>query len=150
MRRVSVSPRETEHLGFACARRLKRSGRGAAVIALEGPLGAGKTTFVRGALRAFGVRRRVTSPTFILMKRIAVPCSRRRNFSFVYHADLYRIRGTRAAQALGFREIFKDSQNVVFIEWAGNAPRLLPRCATRVFFQHGAREKERVITIRYA
>ncbi|MBI2888751.1 MAG: tRNA (adenosine(37)-N6)-threonylcarbamoyltransferase complex ATPase subunit type 1 TsaE [Candidatus Liptonbacteria bacterium] len=147
MRSISTSPRETERLGFELARRLKRRRRGAAIIALEGSLGAGKTTFVRGALRALGVRRRVTSPTFILVKRVAISSPRRREFSFAYHADLYRIRSMHAARALELRDILDNPQNAVFIEWAGNAPRLLPRHTVRVLFEHGASEKERWITI---
>lgn len=76
----SCSPEETEALGAELARRL---GPGQVVL-VEGDLGAGKTTFVRGACRALGVTAAVRSPTFSIGHRYLAPVP-------VSHVDLYRI-----------------------------------------------------------
>jgi tRNA threonylcarbamoyladenosine biosynthesis protein TsaE len=78
--RITRSVRETEAAGAALARRL----RAGACVRLVGPLGAGKTAFVRGAMRALGVREPAASPTFVLARegRGRVP---------VAHLDLYRL-----------------------------------------------------------
>ena len=76
----SHSPEQTEALGAELARRL---GPGQVVL-VEGDLGAGKTTFVRGACRALGVTTLVRSPTFSVGHRYPAPVP-------VSHVDLYRI-----------------------------------------------------------
>src|SRR2546423_15261852 len=78
--RESGSPAETEALGAGVAATLRPGD----VVLVEGELGAGKTTFVRGAGRALGVSAVVTSPTFTIGQRYPAPVT-------VAHVDLYRI-----------------------------------------------------------
>src|SRR3990167_7447548 len=77
---IVPSDRSLERLGQRTARRIlhqkkRQKGRFAApsIIALVGPLGAGKTTFLRGFARGLGIRRRVVSPTFLLARRYRIP-----------------------------------------------------------------------------
>lgn len=149
------SSRETTELGVRLGRAMleKRPAGGAgakrpaaAVWALRGDLGAGKTTFVQGFARGLGIRRRVVSPTFVLMRRFAI--SRRGiQFKNLYHIDAYRIKTTDGLDALGLREIFADPQAVVLIEWPEKLKKILPRGAAKVSFRHGKKENERVISL---
>src|SRR3990172_7887544 len=73
---------------FSSLRRRKLSH--ALVVALQGELGAGKTTFVQGLLRSLGVKQNILSPTFVIMKRFSLR-NRKTHFRNVYHIDAYRI-----------------------------------------------------------
>jgi tRNA threonylcarbamoyladenosine biosynthesis protein TsaE len=122
MDRMTVSPEETEALGFEFAEGLKSG----AVVGLYGELGAGKTCFVRGAARAFGVAEGVCSPSYTL---INVHGGRR---PFV-HMDAFRLKGAEEMIAAGFEE-YAGRDNVCFIEWADRIEPLLPKGAFRVRF----------------
>lgn len=87
------------------------------LLLLEGPLGAGKTTLVRGLVAALGGdSAEVCSPTFILVETYEVGTGPIRR---VHHADLYRVRGRGAApwEELGLEELMDDPYAVVAVEW---------------------------------
>ena len=133
---VTHSPEETLVLGRRCGELLE-SGQ---VVALCGPLGAGKTTFTKGVAQGLGVEeaRDVKSPTFVLIKEYAgrVP---------IAHVDLYRIETLAAAERLDLQAYF-DGAHVCLIEWAEKFPALLPSEHLRVTFAHRA-PTEREITV---
>ena len=82
-----------------------------AVVALQGELGAGKTTLARAISAALGVREPVTSPTFALVHRYSA------NGTRVYHVDAYRLKADDEARDLGFDEMLSDPQAVILVEW---------------------------------
>ncbi|HUX30006.1 MAG TPA: tRNA (adenosine(37)-N6)-threonylcarbamoyltransferase complex ATPase subunit type 1 TsaE [Thiobacillus sp.] len=86
---------------------------------LEGDLGAGKTTLVRGLLRALGYSGRVKSPTYTLAEIYSLPAFE------LYHFDLYRMHDPREWLDAGFRDI-SDGQAVSLIEWPEKAAGWLP------------------------
>jgi tRNA threonylcarbamoyladenosine biosynthesis protein TsaE len=89
------------------------------VIALNGDLGAGKTTVVRHVLQALGVTGSVKSPTFTLVEPYYVDGLN------IYHFDLYRFNDPDEWFASGFDEYF-DYNSLCFIEWAEKARGLIP------------------------
>ncbi len=89
------------------------------VVALQGELGAGKTTFVQGMAQALGLQRPVTSPTFTLCGEY--PGGRQ----LLVHMDLYRLHTPDDLLAIGFQE-YLDRQALVAIEWPERAGDLLP------------------------
>lgn len=99
------------------ASRLRGTGT---VLALEGDLGAGKTTFTQALAAALGVRRPVTSPTFTLVGEYALPEGGR-----LVHMDLYRLKSAVDLDALGFDE-YLQSGDLVCIEWPDRAEGALP------------------------
>ena len=101
---VSDGPEETR----AFAVRLAGFLRGGDVIALEGDLGAGKTTFTQGLAEGLGVKRKVNSPTFTIIKEYAGRLP-------LYHMDVYRVED--AFEDLGFDEYF-EGNGVTVVEWA--------------------------------
>jgi tRNA threonylcarbamoyladenosine biosynthesis protein TsaE len=105
---------------------------GAAVLALSGDLGAGKTTFVQTLARHLGVSEHVTSPTFVIMKRYSVPQGQR--FNTLVHIDAYRVESPEELAILGLERELSDPQNLVCIEWAEKIPRLLPLSAAKLAF----------------
>jgi tRNA threonylcarbamoyladenosine biosynthesis protein TsaE len=111
------------------------------VVALQGDLGAGKTTFVQGMARALGVMRPVTSPTFALCGEY--PDGRR----LLVHMDLYRLHDPDDLLSIGFQE-YLERQALVAIEWPERAGDLLPPDTVWVHITLGADTRTRRIQIR--
>jgi tRNA threonylcarbamoyladenosine biosynthesis protein TsaE len=89
------------------------------VLALDGALGAGKTTFARHLLRALGVQGRIKSPTFAVLEPYSV------NGQAVSHFDFYRFGDAREWADAGFRDVFA-APGLKLAEWPDNAAPLLP------------------------
>ncbi len=92
------------------------------VVGFQGNLGAGKTTFIKGLVRGLGIKKRLTSPTFILMKQY----NTRKGIS-VYHFDCYRLSDPKDILELGFLETVKKPRTLILIEWAEKIRKILPR-----------------------
>jgi tRNA threonylcarbamoyladenosine biosynthesis protein TsaE len=104
------------------------------VVLLEGELGTGKTTLVRGACRALGVTGRVTSPTFAIGNRYAAP-----NVS-VSHLDLYRL-GDEVPDLL---DDYLGADTIAFVEWPGSAAGNLGRIRFRIRLEHAGGDYRKV------
>ncbi len=91
-----------------------------AIIELRGPLGAGKTTFVRHVLRALGVAGRIKSPTYTVMEPYELPGLA------ISHFDFYRFADPREWEDAGLREVFA-ARGLKLVEWPDKAAGLLPR-----------------------
>jgi tRNA threonylcarbamoyladenosine biosynthesis protein TsaE len=106
---TSSSPDQTFNFGHQLGARLE----GGEILLLSGPLGAGKTIFVKGICAALGIdEEEVTSPSFTLVN----PYDGRLR---LYHIDLYRLdEGASAAHAVDLDELLTDERAVIVIEWA--------------------------------
>jgi len=104
-------------------------------IHLCGELGAGKTTFARGLLRALGYEGKVKSPTYSLVELYTV------SRLHLYHFDFYRFDSPRAWQDSGFREHFNDA-SVCLVEWPEKAGAALPRPDLRLTLAPAARGRD--------
>src|SRR5205823_12960636 len=113
LRIASASAEQAE----AVAARLARHLREGDVVTVSGELGAGKTTFVRGACRALGIEMPVTSPTFTIGHRYPGDPD-------VSHLDLYRFQGLSAAEWGDLEPYFADA--ICFVEWPEAAAAALP------------------------
>ena len=142
------SSEETKKLGYDVARALSAGQRTATTFALQGDLGAGKTTFVQGFLKGLGSKKRVTSPTFILMRRHALAGAAPKKFKNVFHIDAYRLKKPEHMAALELSVILNEPGNIILIEWPEKAKEFLPKNTTWVTFDHGKGENERFITIK--
>jgi tRNA threonylcarbamoyladenosine biosynthesis protein TsaE len=120
----SSGPEDTADI----ARRLARELPPGSVVALVGPLGSGKTVFVKGMAEALGLpAAAATSPTFTLINEYdgSPP---------LYHIDLYRLERPEEAAELGLHEYF-DGNGIVAVEWAERASGLLPERTITVGFE---------------
>ncbi len=114
---ITQSDIETQRVAFNLAQKYRNG-----VIALVGELGAGKTTFTQGFARGLGIKDKIISPTFVLIRQHG-------NF---YHIDLYRLNDFKD---LGLEEILSNKNNIVLIEWAEKIKDLLPKNTIWIYFK---------------
>ncbi|MBI2514875.1 tRNA (adenosine(37)-N6)-threonylcarbamoyltransferase complex ATPase subunit type 1 TsaE [Candidatus Wolfebacteria bacterium] len=150
MIKETFSSAETKKLAGSLAKQFlkissRKKRRGALVFALAGNLGSGKTTFTQGFLRALGVKKKITSPTFVLIKNYELRRRNCGNYKRIYHVDCYRIHGARVLLKLGLKKILEDSRNIVLVEWPEKIKSILPKNSIWIKFEHGEREKVRGI-----
>jgi len=129
---ASTSAGETERIAAALAERLTVGD----VVTVSGELGAGKTTFVRGASRALGVTSPVTSPTFTIGHRYVGSVD-------VSHLDLYRFTAVSAAEWGDLEPYFDDA--VVFVEWPEAGVPALPPARAEVSLEHAGGDHRRIV-----
>lgn len=137
---TSQEPGETFNLGRQVGEQL----RGGEILLLSGPLGAGKTIFVKGIAKALGIDpEEVTSPSFTLVN---IHTGR----LVLYHVDLYRLdEGASAAHAVDLDELLMNEQAVLIIEWAERLGRYpLPAGVWRIAIS-GDGDDPRSISIRW-
>lgn len=115
-------------------------------MALSGNLGSGKTTFIQGLAKCLGVKQRIISPTFILMREYE--CGGVGGHGGrLYHIDLYRLENNMEQELrnLGIEEIWGRGENVVAIEWAEKVKRLLPVNAVWIKFENLGDDRRKIL-----
>ena len=132
----TASPEETEEVG----RRLAASLVPGDVVSVAGELGAGKTTFVRGACRALGVEGKVTSPTFTIGHRYEGHSDGAA--TAVAHLDLYRLAGIDPEE-WGDLEPYFDG-TIAFVEWPEHGGTWLPKARVAVTLSHVDPSRRRI------
>ena len=132
--RRSSGPADTEAVAAELAERLEPGD----VVLVSGELGAGKTTFVRGACRALGVAEPVVSPTFTIGRRY-------RGRVAVSHLDLYRLEDP-GAEDPGLLDDYLNADAITFVEWPGRRDEDWENVAARVRISHAGGE-ERLISV---
>jgi tRNA threonylcarbamoyladenosine biosynthesis protein TsaE len=133
----SSSAQETEAIGARVARTLSPGD----VVLVEGELGAGKTTLVRGACRALGVSATVTSPTFTIGQRYRAPVP-------VAHLDLFRLSGL-AGEEPDLLADYLRPDTIAFVEWPQGGEQTVAgfaRIAARVRLEHAGGD-ERLVSV---
>ncbi|MCJ7740278.1 tRNA (adenosine(37)-N6)-threonylcarbamoyltransferase complex ATPase subunit type 1 TsaE [Candidatus Microgenomates bacterium] len=111
---------ETKKLGETFGLKLV----GGETICLYGELGAGKTVFTGRLINYFLPKKRILSPTFIIVRHYPVIDSRIKN---IYHADLYRMANNGEIESTGLAEFINKPDSVVLVEWAEKMGKVLPK-----------------------
>ena len=111
------------------------------LVTLSGELGAGKTTFVRGVLRALGWQGRVKSPTYTLVEHYSF------SSLYLYHIDFYRFEDPSEWDDTGLADCFRDDA-VCLVEWPERVAGLIPTPDLALAFEHGSQPDARTLTIR--
>jgi len=119
LRRQLLQESDTLRLGAWLGEQLQQRYNGSAVVFLQGQLGAGKTTLVRGLLQALGHQGSVKSPTYTLLEPYNIGALE------VFHFDLYRVENPQELEFIGFDEIV-DGPGLKLFEWAEKASDWLP------------------------
>lgn len=108
---ISSSEQQTFDFAKNFAKKLK----GGEIIGLIGGLGAGKTIFTKGLAAGLGVKKTITSPTFVLMK---IYKTKHPKIKHLVHIDAYRLKSAQDLTAIGADEYFNKTATVIIIEWA--------------------------------
>ena len=135
-RLILKTPEDTEALGKRLADLLKPG----SVVALIGPLGAGKTALTQAVARGLGVTERLSSPTFTVVQEY------RSGRIPLYHFDVYRVNDPDDLFELGFEE-YLHGDGACFIEWADLVEDMLPEDTIYIRLDYGGWEEERTCEI---
>ncbi len=125
---------------------LDKKRKGAMVVGLYGNLGSGKTAFVKKIAKNLGIKEKIISPTFVIMKRYAVPKPRRKIFNLnqIIHIDAYRLSGHGEIMKLNWPEILKNDKTAIFVEWPERVKKALPKGALRIRFSFIDEKKRKI------
>jgi len=127
---ITKNESETYEYGVKLATRL----RGGEVLALYGDLGAGKTKFLQGLAKGLGVKTKVNSPTFNILKLYKV--INNKNIKAFCHIDAYRLRSGKDLISLGVEEFFQSNEIITAIEWAEKIEKILPKGAVVIHIRN--------------
>ena len=132
---ITNSPQETIEFAKGLAAALKSG----TVLCLEGQLGSGKTTFIKGLAEGLGLKcpEQVKSPTFVLMHiyKATIP---------LYHFDCYRLDSVEELENIGFTDFVNDPHAISCVEWAEKAGDLIPKDARHIRFEILGASKRRI------
>ncbi len=130
---ISKSLQDTQSIARTVAEAITPHTTGATVIALEGDLGAGKTTFTKSFAHVCGIKPEdITSPTFVIMKRYEIHF---RGFKELIHIDAYRLDNEKDIIKLGFMTLLKKPETIILIEWPERVRAVLPTTTRRISFR---------------
>jgi tRNA threonylcarbamoyladenosine biosynthesis protein TsaE len=145
MKFLSTSEKQT----FSLAKKFAKSLIGGECLGLIGNLGAGKTIFTKGLAAGLGVKKTITSPTFVLMKIYPIKHDK---IKFLVHIDAYRVKSTEDLTAIGADEYFGlpagrpgRPDTVTVIEWADKIKKILPK--TTRFINISYKNNSRLISL---
>jgi tRNA threonylcarbamoyladenosine biosynthesis protein TsaE len=141
---ITNSAKQTQKIAELLVKTLIKTDNPPTIFCLQGNLGTGKTTFIQGVAKALNIKEKITSPTFVLMKNFSL--NKKLPFSNLYHFDCYRFDKPEEILVLGFKEIIKNSKNLVFIEWPEKIKKFIPKNAVWINFKVIEKNKREIIT----
>lgn len=131
---ITDSAEETQRVAASLADTLTPP----ALLCLYGDLGSGKTTFVQGFAKRLGIRQRIISPSFLLMRQYLTPSGK-----ILYHIDAYR------DIVDGIEDILRDTNAFVIVEWANHMEHILPKQRIEIRIQPIDEQKRTIAIQRY-
>ena len=132
-------------LARAILKEKKINSEKALVLALSGHLGGGKTTFAQGFMAGAGIKKKITSPSFVITKSYKL---KTKSYKIIYHIDCYRLKKAKELLDLGLEEILINPKNIILIEWPEIVKKYLPKEAIWIKFKYGKKENERIINFK--
>lgn len=136
---ITENRNETVLLAEKFSKNLKLGDR----LFFYGNLGSGKTTFIQGLAKGLGIKRRIISPTFIIVRHYALEAG---NF---YHIDLYRTQDKLDILSLGIDEILDDKENIISVEWSEKIIDSLPEKRIEIHCKYLLENKREIIIRQY-
>lgn len=126
--KVSKNIKETENIARYFVEKVvfkKNKNKGALVVALSGDLGAGKTAFVKAVAKVLGIKKKVNSPTFVILKKYFL--KEKTGYKYLFHLDVYRLKNENELRHIGWDEILRNDKHLVFVEWPENVKKAIPK-----------------------
>ena len=133
---------DTQKIGEDFAQQLKPGD----VVLLYGDLGSGKTTFTQGLVKGLGIKKRIISPTFVIVRTYKIATSHQPlAIRKLYHIDLYRTETENDLKGLGIEEILNDKEAIVVVEWPEKLRRMLPRKRWKIHFSYENENQRKIL-----
>jgi len=132
--KIVESPEECINLGVEFSKFISNGD----IIILEGELGSGKTTFVKGVLKGLNYASEVTSPTFTLINEYHADKK-------IIHIDFYRENKAERWKLIGLDDYLGSNENITIIEWGNLHSQLLPKDIITINFEHIDEQKRKII-----
>ncbi len=139
MKIISKSESQT----IKIAQKLAKDLKGGEVLCLYGDLGSGKTVFCSGVINFFLTKKRVVSPTFIIVRQYVI---KHKIIETIYHFDLYRVTEKSSIIDLGLLDLVNKKKSIILIEWADRLKSYLPKKRIDIFLSL-INQNKRVIKI---
>ncbi len=134
MRKVSKNLQETNKIAKLFADKiLQNKISGALVVGLSGDLGTGKTAFTKALAKHLGIREKVDSPTFVIMRKYNL---KNQKHKALLHFDAYRLKDEKELLNLGWQGIIGNKDHLIIIEWPENVKKVLPKNTQYIYFTH--------------
>lgn len=140
MNKNSKELKDTRKIAEEIFNKLKPTSKRATVFGLYGDLGSGKTTFVQFFCKIAGIKRRISSPTFVIMKRYPL---KHRSYKNLFHLDAYRLKNENELYHLGWEDIISNPAHLIFIEWPENVLKALPKNHHKIHIFHSPKGSRR-------
>ncbi len=122
---------ESENIARGFLKKLLKSDRN--VVGLSGDLGTGKTAFTQMVAKLLGIKRKVNSPTFVIIKKYPIEYNK---YKFLFHLDAYRLKNEKELLYLGWKEIMADPTHLIFIEWPERVAKIMPKKYHKIIITH--------------
>ena len=133
MQKISKNIKDTEKIAEYFLKKIKVNKNGATIVGLYGDLGTGKTTFTQSIGKALGIKRKVNSPTYVIMKNYKLKAKR---YKLLYHLDAYRLKNEKELLHLGWEVIVSNKDHLIFIEWPEQIIKAMPKKHHKVLISH--------------
>lgn len=133
---ISKNIKETEEIAKKFLDKIlktKKKHKGALVVGLSGDLGAGKTAFTKSVAKCLGIKDRVFSPTYVILKKYPIKL---KDYKYFFHIDAYRLENEKELINLNWEEIINNKENLIFIEWPENIMKAIPKNSKFVFISN--------------
>ena len=115
----------------------------ATVVALNGELGAGKTNLTQEVSLLLGIKEKIISPTFVIMKNYKI--NKNSKFKNLIHIDAYRIDNPDEFSHFKWQDFFLNKENLILIEWPEKVAKIIPQNSIKVFLSHIDEETRKII-----
>lgn len=143
MKHITNSKFQTQKLAKNLAKQLVKhqmpNKKHALVVGLSGELGSGKTTFVQGFAKALGIKERIISPTFVILKKFKI-----KDLKFLTHIDAYRIKNSKEILDLGWKNMLVSPENIILVEWPEKIKKIFPKQYFWLNFSHKGKSKRSI------
>lgn len=130
---ISKNTKETARVAKSFLSRIlkeKKGKKAAVIVGLSGDLGAGKTAFTQAAAKHLGIKNKVISPTFVLIKKYPL---KSKTHKFFFHLDAYRLKNEKELLRLGWEDIIGNEEHLVFVEWPERVKKIIPKGARYIY-----------------